>query len=279
MRAEACRAALGAVLCTTLLANPGTSKAYVYLEEDIQETTVELRQAASRLADASYPVLKSLKPETFSPFEQSLASIIVAAEPSELAKTFDLYDAVVRSVPKDQAGVSLGEGLSLGSCAQVPLPSALISAVGEPAREALKSLPKDDARICVPPPENLEKLAAAAAAADAAKVNELTAQLQLTWNSAIKQAGFKQATAWPALWRDVLQGVRPQQRDALKNARNAYAATSKTLETLKVKQIEGPPKCYTMGCKTRFESGIFVDDELKQKKMVKQRYPDNYFII
>ena len=73
--------------------------------------------------------------------------------------------------------------------------------------------------------------------------------------------------------------VRPQQRDALKNARNAYAATSKTLETLKVKQIEGPPKCYTMGCKTRFESGIFVDDELKQKKMVKQRYPDNYFII
>ena len=277
--AEACKAAVSAALCTALVAGP-PAHAYNYLEDDLVEQAVTLEQAAVKVADATYPILRSLNSESFAPFEESVANVLRGVDQADVSKTLDLGRAALQSVPADKAGglVGYGDGLSLGTCTKVPIPSALVGALGGPARAALKPLPQGDGLICLPSQASLERTAAAIAAADPAKVNAFGAQVQEDWKAATKRAGFSQASELDGRLRKVLQGAELTERKQFKTAREAYAEASLGLDELRRKQADGPPKCYTVGCTTQFEAGILRDDELAQKGLARKRYPTNYFL-
>ena len=259
--AEACKVALAAtLLSSTLIATPPSLAAY--LDNDVADYSLALGRAAVRLADASHPLLQSFKEPSFPAFQRSVAAVINAVPKSELAKTIDLTRDALQSVPSDKAGAfkSLGEGLSLGSCAPVPYPSELISALGQPAVAAIKSLPKDDSSICVPSVAALERVAIAASSADPVKVSAAAEQAAATWTTAAKKAGFKATGELLPRWRDVQQGIALPKRDELKAARKEYGDASKTLATLKKLQAEGPPKCFTIGCSTNYEYNLWRYD-------------------
>ena len=76
-----------------------------------------------------------------------------AAPKPELEKTIDLTRDALQSVPSDKAGAfkSLGEGLSLGSCAPVPYPSELVSALGQPAAAAKQGCVLENEGTAIPP--------------------------------------------------------------------------------------------------------------------------------
>ena len=173
LHARLCNAAVSAALCSVLLNGgpPAPAQAYVYLEQDIQDASVNLQQASKTLADSSYPILKSLSATSFSPLEAVVSDVIRAADPAEVSKTVELGRAAFATVPEATTS-ALWSGLSAdGPCSPVPIPSAMIGAIGAPAADAVKPLPKSGDALCLPPLERLEKVASAAAAADPAKLN------------------------------------------------------------------------------------------------------------
>jgi len=260
-----------AALCSMLLVGQ-PSQAYVYLQDDIVDAGVKLERVAGTLADSAYPVFKSLRRDTLGPLDASLANVVSRITPAERAELATLAGAAFPSAKTE----TLFSGASLDTCSPVPLPSMLIEALG--AQASLQAVPpaaRSEDSVCLPPPEKLAKVAATA---DSEKVNALRAQASSTWSAAAKKVGFQKMGELNSKLIGVMQGARLDERKALKAARQEYLVATQTVEELKRKQAEGPPKCYSYGCKTMFEAGLIVDDELYQKGMVTKRYPTNYGI-
>jgi len=145
-----------------------------------------VNEAIVEVSQASYPILKALKSETFGPFSEKVSNLILDIRPEKLGKTIDLAVDVFNSVPPekvktfDSAVKVAFEGLSPTSCSLVPLPSASItpkfSAVAaskvDPSKlkefdekwgGIITALPKTEAAICLPPVDKLTDLALAQA--------------------------------------------------------------------------------------------------------------------
>ena len=190
LHARLCNAAASAALCSILFSGGSPAGAYVYLEEDIADASVNLERSARTLADSAYPILKSLSAGTLSPLDAALADVIRAADPDQISKSVALGRVAFESVPETTTS-SLWSGLTLDACSPVPVPSAMLSAIDGPAADALKPLPKSDDAICLPPLDRLEKAASAVAAADPAKLNAFGEQVRATWQGAGKRAGLQ----------------------------------------------------------------------------------------
>jgi len=148
-----------------------------------------VNEAIVDVSEASYPILKALRPDTFGPFSEKLSNLILDIRPEKLGKTLDLAVDVFNSVPLERLKTFGGEvktafeGLSPTSptpCTLVPLPSATIApkfaAIAasrvEPSKlkefdekwgSVLTALPKTEAAICLPPVDKLTQLALAQA--------------------------------------------------------------------------------------------------------------------
>mmetsp|Transcript_27318 Transcript_27318/g.54661 ORF Transcript_27318/g.54661 Transcript_27318/m.54661 type:complete len:283 (+) Transcript_27318:34-882(+) len=141
-----------------------------------------LEAALIQASDASYPVLKSLKPETISPLADNLVGILEKRVPAEkLTNLIDKGISVFMSIPDENlaafvkvAGDTAG-GLLPESCDLVPLPlgaatkfSGLsgvtsvdpvkLKATQERAALVLKSFPGADGKVCLPSEASLERL-------------------------------------------------------------------------------------------------------------------------
>uniref|UniRef100_A0A7S1FUP2 Uncharacterized protein n=1 Tax=Corethron hystrix TaxID=216773 RepID=A0A7S1FUP2_9STRA len=141
-----------------------------------------LEAALIEASDASYPILRSLTPETLNPFPETLVGILEKRVPADrLTNLIDKGISAFLSIPETnvaafvKATEDATAGLSPESCDLVPLPSgaaarfanlpgvadvdgAKLKAAQERAAPALKAFPGAEGRICLPSEAGLEKL-------------------------------------------------------------------------------------------------------------------------
>lgn len=172
--AEAKAVALAALCSASLICAP-TSAAAATLNEAIID-----------VSESSYPIIQALKPETFGPFSEKLAKLVLDIKKEKLGPAIDAGLDVFASVPADKrdAFKSLVKesfaDLKTDSCTLVPLPpasigdkfkaiasetvdSAKLKAFDDAWSPTLSALSKTDSAICLPSVETLDKLALAQA--------------------------------------------------------------------------------------------------------------------
>jgi len=166
--------ALAALCSASLLCTPHSVSAAT-LEEAIVE-----------VSETSYPIIKALRPETFRPFSEKVANLILDIKTVKLGPSISAAADVFNSVPAATRTEFTGvvkdafENLRTDSCTLVPLPppniverfSAIATETVDPAKlkafeaawgPALGALAKTDDAICLPPVATLERLALAQA--------------------------------------------------------------------------------------------------------------------
>jgi len=168
------RAAAASLALSILLTNPVEARAVS--AADVVE-----------VADATYPIIKQLKPEAFQPFVGKVFDLLLQAK--ELDKATDAGLDYFNSVPDAKVAAvetsvkAAFEGLDPESCAPVPLPTratfdkvtaklldgadaAKVKTFSDRAAPIVASFKMKGDSVCLPPVEALEK--AAVAQADAA---------------------------------------------------------------------------------------------------------------
>jgi len=145
-----------------------------------------LNEAIVEVSQTSYPIIKALKAETFVPFSEKIAKLILDIKPDKLGKSIDLgVDAFLSVPPEKLAALNTVvkdsfAGLEASSCTLVPLPSsaaaskfkdvatasvdaAKLKAFADAYGPALAALPKTETAICLPSADALDKLSLAQA--------------------------------------------------------------------------------------------------------------------
>jgi len=145
-----------------------------------------LDAAIIEVSEASYPIIKALKAETFGPFTEKIGTLILGADADKLGASIGLGIDVFLTVPPEKVDTLNGvlteafAELKLDSCTLVPLPpasladkfksvaaekvdAAKLKAFEEKWGPSLAKLPKTDAAVCLPSVESLDKLALAQA--------------------------------------------------------------------------------------------------------------------
>ena len=108
--------AVTAALCSTLVCTTPPALA------------ASLDDAIVEVSETSYPIIQALKKETFAPFSQKIAKLVLDIRPEKLGKSVDLGIDVFQSVPESQRTAftkSLKDAfadLKTDSCTLVPLP-------------------------------------------------------------------------------------------------------------------------------------------------------------
>ena len=161
--------ALAALCSASLLCTPHSVSAAT-LEEAIVE-----------VSETSYPIIKALRPETFRPFSEKVANLILDIKTVKLGPSISAAADVFNSVPAATRTEFTGvvkdafENLRTDSCTLVPLPppniverfSAIATETVDPAKlkafeaawgPALGALAKTDDAICLPPVATLERV-------------------------------------------------------------------------------------------------------------------------
>jgi len=166
------QAGLLAALCSaSLVATPLPALAAASLNEVIVE-----------VSETSYPIIKSLKAETFGPFCDKIGNLLLSIKPDKLGKSIELGVDVFTSLPPekiDAFSATVKDAFAnekVDSCTLVPLPPASLAdrfkAVATEKVDASKlkefddkwgptlgALAKTDSAICLPPVATLDKLA------------------------------------------------------------------------------------------------------------------------
>jgi len=170
--------AAAAVLCTLTLVGPITPQAANAVAPPLEAALVEA-------SDATYPILKSLKPETVSPIFNAIVKLLVTKVPTDSFVNFlDKGIDVILTIPDEDlasftSSVKDAYGdLATTSCDLVPLPVAAadkfasseglakvdpakLKSVNEKLSLTLQAFPKqggDAPAVCLPTEENLEKI-------------------------------------------------------------------------------------------------------------------------
>ena len=157
-----------------------------------------LNEAIVEVSQSSYPIIGALQKETFVPFSEKIANLILAIPEAKLGKAVDLgVDVLLTAKPEPLSSLNAlvkesYQGVETGSCTLVPLPSsaaadkfksiaektvdaAKLKAFSDTYGPTLAALPKTADAICLPSKDALDKLALAQAEvgrsydADAAK--------------------------------------------------------------------------------------------------------------
>ena len=119
MTTAAHHAVLAAAVSASLLTTPFPALAAPSINDAIVE-----------VSDSSYPVLKSLKAETFVPFSEKIGKLFLDINPDKLGRSVGLGIDVFTSAPPEKIGAFGGvvkdafADLKPDSCTLVPLPSA-----------------------------------------------------------------------------------------------------------------------------------------------------------
>jgi hypothetical protein len=149
------------------------------------DTTVagSLQQAIIEASDATYPVLKSLTPETVSPLANKIANLLTKkVSPERLSTALNSAANALLAIPDEkldqftQTVKASYEGVSSSSCSAIPLPMDAITtfassdAVSQLDSETLsraiqkitalrQSIPSSDSSLCLPAsPQGLEQI-------------------------------------------------------------------------------------------------------------------------
>jgi len=145
-----------------------------------------INEAIIEVSETSYPIIKSLRSETFGPFSEKAAKLFLDINPDKLGKSIGLGIDVLTSAPPAEMDTfndvvkAAFTDLSPTSCTLVPLPpKSLADKLGAIAAEkvepeklkafadvygkSLGTLPTEGDKICLPPLDKLDKLALAQA--------------------------------------------------------------------------------------------------------------------
>lgn len=167
-------ALLAATLSASLLAAPPAL------------ATPTLDDAIVEVSQSSYPILGALQGETFVPFSDKLARLVLDIPPEKLGKSIDLgVDVLLSAKPEPLSSLSAlvkdsFKGVETSSCTLVPLPSpaaadqfktiatssvdaAKLKAFADTYGPTLNALPKTSTATCLPASAALDKLALAQA--------------------------------------------------------------------------------------------------------------------
>ena len=148
--------------------------------------TPTLDDAIVEVSQSSYPILGALQGETFVPFSDTLARLVLDIPPEKLGKSIDLgVDVLLSAKPEPLSSLSAlvkdsFKGVETSSCTLVPLPSpaaadqfkaiatsavdaAKLKAFANTYGPTLSALPKTSTAICLPASAALDKLALAQA--------------------------------------------------------------------------------------------------------------------
>ena len=247
----ALRPCAGAAVCSGFLLSPLPAHA------------VSLPDVITAYSEAAYPVLKALPSDGTEKFFGKAADIVLSIKPDKLGKGIDLTLDVMNSVPGEKVAAfssALKEsygGAKVGSCALAPLPppSALaklkssealaavdaskLSAFASKWGGVLRSLPKTDSAICLPPtPASLANLALA------------QSEVALSFGSAETKAWGNFAQALPSTIPGGFGTLLPLvnegnalQRGASMQERQALKSATATLESSAKACVGRPEKC------------------------------------
>jgi len=278
------RAVPTVLVCAALTFAPPVASPVVaasYLEQDLQEATGRLQRASKSLSESAYDVLRAQTEESLTPFATSLIDLVLNYDSEQLGTLVDLGFDTALSVPPDATAAlrSAFAEISSDSCNLVPLPSTVFdrvlkldavaganptkrSQVIEQWKPVLNSVPRRDSRICLPSSSSeLEKLllaqSQALGMADNAAVRAFNAQAQVTLKSVKKGSSFRLYSETAKQQLNVLSRVSFADRDRFKKATAEYIDARAFVGVLKQKRLEGPPKCYTIGCKQFYENDIW----------------------
>lgn len=276
-----------ALVCAALTSNvvPLPANAASYLEQDSKAASARLQRATLQLTDSARSVLKAQTAETLFPFASSVADILLATSPDELAKLVDASLDTALSVPSENTAMvtkavkEAYSGVSADSCELVPFPSSAVARVAasdavaraDPAKakavsdawsSALKTVPRRGESVCLPPTG--PKLDSAALAqlnvltsADTKKLAGAQAQAQATVKSVKRDQSFKLFSTLGQQQRSFLGASSFPERDRFKKASGEFVDASVYAAEIRQKRAEGPPKCFTIGCTTNFEYDIW----------------------
>jgi len=241
---EAKNVGAAAVLCTLTFFGPITPQAADAIAPPLEAALIET-------SDATYPILKTLKPETVSPVFNAIVKLLVNKVPSDRFVNFlDKGIDVILSIPDDDLAsftVSVKDAygdLATTTCDLVPLPVAAadkfitsegfakvdqvkLKALNEKLAATLTAFPKqggDAAAICLPEEKNLEKIFIAQ--------TELSLRLN---KNALQEFGAAGASVGKAIPPAELFRLLPEfqktERGVDVKARNRFEKAGKSLDT------------------------------------------------
>jgi len=169
--------AAAAVLSALMLVGPITPQPAIAVAPPLEAALIEA-------SDATYPILKTLKPETVSPVFNSIVKLLLKVPSDKLVNFLDKGIDVILTIPDSDiesftATIKDSYGdLATGSCDLVPLPiaaadkftssealsqvdQAKLKALNDKIDATLKAIPKQSgeaAAICLPDEKSLEKI-------------------------------------------------------------------------------------------------------------------------
>ena len=217
-----------------------------------------------RLADASYPLLKSAANSKAFPAFTSQWEALVSQEKlaSPLAVTVDAASDVLLSLPVDKVKRAF-ESVPGDACERIPVPSTLLKSIAQArgpnptkVQAAAKQLEgvkgsasgrSSDDTICSLPRAALEDFALAVDLTAAQRLDE-------SWVALKAALKFKDASEVATLERDLFtQSGSGMEREAFKKATAQYRAARIAEADLLAKRAAGPPKCFTIGCNVNYD--------------------------
>ena len=238
------RAVASAALSALLVVTPMPAPAEVTLE-----------QAATEIAEATYPFLQAQTAEVWAPFENKLVDILLAGKPSELANTFNLGIDVVLSLPP--AKLNALNDVVVAAAATAKPSGGCASTVPSPAPKEIVAKLKNSEAIAATDPERIKALASAAGPA-------LKAVGDVASGATICLPPVEQLSKLSLLQVDILKSVD------LSKAKDFDKASKVAAKTIPVSQLTSllPDARKLPGIRTA-ASG----DELKQQKRLKAAVP------
>ena len=273
----------GALLCSTLSSPP--AHAASYLEQDLSEANSRVDLAIERLSSAVFNTLKVQTTESMTPWTSAISDLTASVEPTELDELIRRGADAALSVPPEVAAFTAQEVKAAydkvmpDTCTLIPLPAigskanpfhsrldgATSQAMAERWESVWSAVPKRQGGVCmVPTPLAMERLVRvqsdALKASDEGKVRAVSDQLQVVLKSIPKSRGFKLFSEVAKQQQAALIRAPFADRDRLKKAWPEYLDAFRYRAQLERQRAQGPPKCFTIGCKTFYEYDIWRYD-------------------